>query len=206
MGEPDLIGGDGGWLQDRLFARRVVLLRGPLHDETAGAVAAQLMALDGLGDGPISLQLDSPGGPLAAAFTVMDTIDLCGVPVEVTAQGRVEGTALGVLAVAHRRQCLTHTSFRLSLPLFEAAFGRASQLRDMADHYRRDVERYLARVSAACRRPVEHIEAELDTGRYIDAEQAQALGYIDEVLAPGRRSPSPDTPRFPFGFQPPSRS
>ena len=194
-------GGPGGWLPGRLFDQRIVLLRGALSDEVAGAVAAQLMTLDATGDGAISLHLDSPGGPLSAAFTLMDTIDLCGVDVDVVAQGRVEGTALGVLAVGHHRRALHHTRFRLCLPTAEATFGRARDLEAFAEHYARDVQRFIARIAAACRRPAEHVEADLDSGRYITAEEAKALGFLDEVYAPKGAGGEP--PRFPFGFQPP---
>ena len=202
---PPLAGGAGptaDWLQEQLFQRRTVVLRGPLDDASAGLLAAQLMTLDATGDRPVALHVDSPGGPVPAAFTVIDTIDLLGVDVEVLCLGRVEGTAVGIVAVGSRRVATPNTRFRLSLPV-EQATGRAEELQSFAEQHRRDVDRYVGRLAAACRRPVEHLEADLDVGRYLSADEALAFGIIDEVRGAGPRGGS--STGFRFGFQPPGR-
>jgi hypothetical protein len=63
------------WLQEKLFARRIVLVTGWLDDAIAGEAAAALMTLDTIGDEPIELHLDSHDGALEAAFVLIDTLD-----------------------------------------------------------------------------------------------------------------------------------
>ncbi len=87
-------------MRSRLFDHRTIFIRGVLDDETANRAAAELMTLDATGDERITLQLDLAGGTLEAAFTVMDVIDLMGVPVHALCVGRAVGPAVGVLAVA----------------------------------------------------------------------------------------------------------
>src|SRR4030095_3645711 len=58
----------GGWLQDQLFERRIVLVTGRLNEDAAARAAAALLALDARGDQPIELHLDSPDGALGAAL------------------------------------------------------------------------------------------------------------------------------------------
>ena len=106
------MGPSDSWLEERLFERRMVLCRGVLDDALAGRVAAQLMTLDALGDGAVELQLDSERAFLEAAWTVLDVIDLLGVPVNVVCAGRVEGAAIAVLTAGTRRTALPHTRFR----------------------------------------------------------------------------------------------
>ena len=116
------------WLESHLFDRRVVVLRGNLDHDAATRAASKLMTLDATGDDKVELQLDSPGGPLEAAFAVVDVLDALGVEVEVTCLGRVEGPAVLVAAVCHRRLALEHTRFRLADPEMSIE-GRVERVR-----------------------------------------------------------------------------
>src|SRR5690606_22934844 len=72
---------------ERLLERRTVMLDRPLDAEAASLVAAQLVSLDGEGDGPITLVVNSPGGPLDAVPAVLDALDLVRGPVDTTCLG-----------------------------------------------------------------------------------------------------------------------
>jgi ATP-dependent Clp protease protease subunit len=195
---------ENGWLRDRLFDQRLVFLRGELSDELAGRVAAELMFLDASGDDPIDLYIDSPGGSLEAAFTVMDTIDLVGIDVIATCVGRVEGSAVGAVAVAHRRRATPNARFRLSQPTATMT-GRASELDAWARDRAHQMAQFVRRIAEATRQPVEHVEAALDTGQYLDAEGALRYGLIDEVVPIASRRRSDGVKRMPPGFRPPPR-
>ena len=93
----------GRWLQEQLFARRIVLVTGRLDDDAAAASAAALMALDANADKPIELHLDSADGTLEAAFVLIDTLDLLRAMLRVQCRGQVGGPAIGVVAAADRR-------------------------------------------------------------------------------------------------------
>ena len=179
FGSP-LDGDPAEWMRAQLWARRTVALTGTLDDENATRVAAELMALDASGDDGIVLQVDCAGGSLDAAFTVMDTIDLLGVPVRARCVGRADGVAVGVVAVATRRFATPHARFRLALPDVAMA-GRVSDLEASAREHQRQVEAFVTRVANATKRPFEHVEADLDRSRWLDAEEALAYGLIDEI-------------------------
>ena len=91
-------------LEAQLLERRVVRLWGPLDDMAVARACAELMALDATGDGAVQLYVGSSGGPLHAAMSFIDTMDLLGVPVNVICLGRVEGAAVGVVAAGVRRR------------------------------------------------------------------------------------------------------
>jgi len=172
--------GPSGPIGADLFERRIVRLWGPLDDGAVNLACAQMMALDAVGDEAVQLLLASSGGPLYSALALIDTMDLLGVPVHVTCLGRAEGSAVGVVAAGSRRSAAPHAQFHLSEP--EVSFsGNAGQLAAWADHHGREQERFARRLCQATGRPLEHIEADLSQGRWLDAEGARRYGLIDEV-------------------------
>lgn len=176
----------GDWLEGYLFDRRIVVLRGPLEDDTAARLSTELMTLDATGDSAVTLQLDSPGGPLGAAMTVVDVITLLGVPVTVMCMGRVEGSAVVVAACASERVALPHTRFRLSDP--EVSFAaRASQAEEMARSELSMLRRYHEALAGFSGQRIEDVEGWCGAGRYLSAIEAKELGLVDEVS--GERPP-----------------
>jgi ATP-dependent Clp protease protease subunit len=184
-------------VRGELFGRRVVLMRGELDDDLAGQVTAELMMLDATGDEPVVLHVDSTGGSLLAAFTVIDTMDLLGVPVEVVCVGRAEGAAVGVVAAGAYRYASPHAQLRLSEPSSSVS-GSARDIEAWAAQHQRQLARYVQRLAEATGRPGEHIEADLATGRWLSAEEAVAYGLVDGLW---RAGPGP-TSRRPIGFGP----
>ena len=168
------------WLEERLFDHRIVLCRGILDDALAGRVSAQLMALDALGDGAIALQLDSQGASLEAAWTLLDVIDLLGVPVNIVCAGRVEGSAVGVLSAGTKRTALPHTRFRLTDPELEIS-GRTSELGALLDHHTGRLDRLHERVALSTGRPVSEVAADFRAGRALDAAEALRYRLVDDI-------------------------
>lgn len=187
------------WLRTRLFEQRTVVVRGPLTHELVGHAAAELMTLDAGGDETVHLHLDAHGGNYDTAFTLIDVIDLLGVPLVATCVGRVEGPAVGVLAVADRRLALPHATFRLTEP--EGSFrGRASQLEGWLEAQARQREHFCDRLAGATRRPSTEVAAAIHAGRYLDVEEAIRFGLVDEVAR--RDGDVTSLPGQGFGFRP----
>ena len=193
---------DGSWpdlMRARMFEQRVVLLNGDLDDALAGCVATELMTLDACGDLAVRLLLNSSDGTFAAAFTVIDVIDLLGVPVHATCIGRAEGPALGVLAVAARRQAIPHARFRFHEP--EGAFaGRADDVAAWAAQRDGDRQRFCARVADAINRPPTWIADAMLERRVLDAHEAMRAGLIDEIARSSVASVQ-GLDRRPIGFR-----
>ena len=104
------------------------------------------MTLDGEGDELITVHLDCTGGSLEAAFTLIDVIDLVGVPVHTVAVGRVIGPAVGVLAAADRRLALPHAVLQLREPRSSYA-GHPEDVVGWAEQFQRQVDQFVARLA-----------------------------------------------------------
>jgi ATP-dependent Clp protease protease subunit len=186
-------------LAQRLFEQRVVLLHGPLDDLSVARTSAELMTLDAEGDEPVALRVDCGEGSLALALTLMDVIELMGVPVRALCLGQVGAAAAGVVAVCAHRASMPSTRFTLREPTtqMELHVRNAAQWADMRTDERR---RFCARVAAAVGKPHDVVEADLTRGVLMGAPEAVTYGLIDEVCRPEadiRRLPGP-----PIGFRP----
>ncbi|HXW78035.1 MAG TPA: ATP-dependent Clp protease proteolytic subunit [Acidimicrobiales bacterium] len=189
-------------LDAQLLDKRVVRLWGPLDDMAVARACAEMMALDATGDGAVQLYVGSSGGPLHSAMSLIDTMDLLGVPVHVICLGRAEGAAVGVVAAGAYRVAAPHAQFHLSEPEVSVS-GNASQLTAWAEQHRVELERFVKRLAQASGRPGEHVEADLAMGRWLSAEEALGYGLVDEIWGRGRGPDRPAPgPSRPFGFGP----
>jgi ATP-dependent Clp protease protease subunit len=188
------------WVRSQLFERRIVLLSGELNDVTAGEVVAQLMTLDAIGDDHVTLQVNSWGGSLQAAFSVIDTIDLLGVPVHTVCVGRAEGPVVAVVAVGEHRRAAPHARFRLAQPRFDTR-GTASELAEWSLQCQRQVDRFCDRLAEATHQSSGRIADDLEAGRFLSATEALRYGLIDDIGRSDRADPP--TPPRPLGFRPP---
>lgn len=174
---------------DDLLARRTVVLDRALDGETATLVAAQLMSLDGAGTDPITLVVNSPGGPLDAAAAVLDTMDLVRGPLDTTCLGRADGTAAVVVAAGTgRRRMGAGAQVRLRFADIELT-GPATRLGDDLAR-QREVERALVdRLVAITGQDRRLVERDVEAGRVLTADEAVAYGLADEVIGSVGRTP-----------------
>ena len=186
----------------RLLAQRVVLMSGTLDDSSVTRVAAELMTLDAGGDEAVTLRVDCGGAALAPALTLMDVIELMGVPVRALCLGQVVGGAVGVVAVCSHRSALPSTRFSLSEP----ATQLQSHVRNVAQWAElRATERrhFCSRTGNATGQDPATVERDLERGRFLGADEALQYGILDEVArpdAPVRQLPGTGPP--PMGFRP----
>ena len=186
----------------RLLAQRVVLLHGPLDDFSVTRVAAELMTLDAEGDDAVTLRVDCGEAALAPSLTLMDVIELMGVPVRALCLGQVGAGAVGVVAVCSHRSALPSTRFSLSEPTtaLQAHVRNVTQWAEL----RAPGAGALLRPRRRGHRPdPATVESDLERGRFLGAEEALAYGILDEVSrpdAPVRQLPGSGPP--PMGFRP----
>jgi ATP-dependent Clp protease protease subunit len=191
---------------EQLLSRRIVFVERALDAETASLVAAQLMTLDadadagsgggagtgtGAGDDadadvtslqPVTLVVNSPGGPLDAAATVLDTVDLMRCPVDTTCIGQATGTAAVVVAAGTgARRAGRSAQFRLRFPEVDLT-GSATQLRDQVVEVRRLHDLLIDRLVAVTGQERRLVVHDLERGRALSAEEAVAYGLVDEVV------------------------
>jgi ATP-dependent Clp protease protease subunit len=189
-------------LARRLLAQRVVLLHGPLDDVSVTRVTAELMTLDAEGDEPVTLRVDCGEAALAPALTLMDVIELMGVPVRALGLGQVAAGAIGVVAVCAHRSAMPSTRFSLCEPTTrrEAHVRNVAQWVELQAAERR---RFSERVGGAAGKAPDDVERDMEHGRFLSAAEAVGYGILDEVSRPDAAVHGlPGSGSPPMGFRP----
>jgi ATP-dependent Clp protease, protease subunit len=170
----------GGWLQEQLFERRIVLVTGHLDDGAAARAAAALLALDAGGERPIDLHLDSPDGALGAAFVLIDTAELLRSALRVLCRGQVGGPVIGVIAAADHSAASPHARFHLSQPAARFA-GTPEEIAAQSRQRQELLWKLYGRLARRTGQPAEEIAEDMRRGRYLDAREALDYGLIDQI-------------------------
>ncbi|MDI6104564.1 ATP-dependent Clp protease proteolytic subunit [Actinoplanes sp. NEAU-A12] len=178
-----------GWLEERLFDQRIVMLRGQLTAETATGIAAALLTLDSAGPEVVHLHVSSPGGSLSAALSVVDVLDALTAPVHALVTSEAGGATLAVLAAADQRAAYRHARFKLTEPRAAGVTGTADEVAAAAGQHLRELEEVMVRLAEITGRPRSRIEDDLSAGRVLSAAEALEYGLIDEVVAPKKNGP-----------------
>lgn len=170
------------WLAERLFDRRIVMLRGPLTGAAASQTAAALLTLDATGTEPVQLHMAAPDGDLAAAFAIVDAVDAMQAPLHAVVTSQVGGAAVVVLAAADRRLAYRHARIRLAEPRAASMAGTAAQVAAAAGQYLRELEELALRLAEVTGQPRSRVEDDLAAGRVLTAEEAREYGLINDIV------------------------
>ena len=181
---PQQAGGPGlpGWLEEKLFDQRIVMVRGPLTGEGATGVAAALLTLDASGTAPVQLHVSSESGELAAALAVIDVIDSMAAPVHAVVTAQAGGAMVAVLAAAERRSAYRHARFKLTEPRAGGVTGTADEVARAAGQHLRELEEIILRLVEVTGQSRSRIEDDLSAGRSLTAAEAVEYGLIDEII------------------------
>jgi ATP-dependent Clp protease protease subunit len=176
-----------GWLEERLFDQRIVMLRGQLTPEVATGVVAALLTLDSAGSEPVHLHVASPGGDLSAALSIIDVIDALTAPVHALVTSEAGGAVLAVLAAADQRAAYRHARFKLAEPRAAGVTGTADEVAAAAGQHLRELEEAVVRLAEVTGQARSRVEDDLSSGRTLSAAEALDYGLIGEVITPKGR-------------------
>ncbi|GAB2589463.1 ATP-dependent Clp protease proteolytic subunit [Paractinoplanes abujensis] len=171
-----------GWLEEKLFDQRIVMVRGQLTSEAASGIAAALMTLDAHGPAPVQLHVASAGGELGAALSVIDVIDSMAAPVQAVVTSQAGGAVVALLAAAERRAAYRHARFKLNEPRSAGVTGTADEVARAAGQHLRELEEITLRLVEVTGQSRSRVEDDMSAGRSLTAQEALEYGLIDEIL------------------------
>ena len=178
----------------RLLKERIIMLQGPVHDEMAGLVTAQLLFLEAEDpERAISLYINSPGGSVTAGRAIYDTMQYIRAPVGTLCLGQAASMGSLLLAAGEpgMRRCLPNAQVMLHQPS-GGAQGQAADIAIVAKEILKTREKLNKIYVSHTGKDVEAIERVMDRDTYFTAEEAKEFGVVDEVVAARERPGSQD--------------
>ena len=171
-------------IYSRLLKDRIIMLSGPIDDNTANSVIAQLLFLDAQdSEKDIYIYINSPGGSVSAGLAIYDTMNFIKADVQTIAMGMAASMGSFLLTAGEKgkRFALPNAEIMIHQPL-GGAQGQATEIEIAARHILQTRERLNKILAERTGQPMEVIERDTDRDNYMTAEQAKDYGLIDEVM------------------------
>lgn len=172
-------------IYSRLLKERVVFMVGPVEDQSANLIVAQLLFLESENpDKDIFLYINSPGGAVTAGLAIYDTMQFIKPNVSTFCIG--QACSMGALLLAGgakgKRHCLPNSRMMIHQPLG----GFQGQATDIEIHtkeilkVRHKLNEILAKHTG---QPLERIEKDTDRDNFMGGLEASNYGLIDTVIS-----------------------
>ncbi|MGO4961450.1 ATP-dependent Clp endopeptidase proteolytic subunit ClpP [Jeotgalibaca porci] len=171
-------------IYSRLLKDRIIMISGPIDDNLANSVIAQLLFLDAQDpEKDIYIYINSPGGSVSAGLAIYDTMNFVKSDVQTIAMGMAAsmGSFLLTAGTKGKRFALPNAEIMIHQPL-GGAQGQATEIEIAARHILATRERLNKILVERTGQPLEVIERDTDRDNYMTAQQAKEYGLIDEVM------------------------
>ncbi len=171
-------------IYSRLLKERIVFLTGPVQDDVASLICAQLLFLEA--EDPkkeISFYINSPGGVVTSGLAILDTMNYIKCPVSTIVMG--QAASMGSLLL-----CCGEKGRRFALPnarimIHQPSGGFQGQATDIEIHAREilDLKSRLNQIYVKqTGQSLETVEKAMERDNFMNPEDAKAFGLIDEII------------------------
>lgn len=171
-------------IYSRLLKERVIFLVGPVNDQAANLIVAQLLFLESENpDKDISLYINSPGGSVSAGMAIFDTMQFIKPDVSTLCTGLAASMGAFLLAAGAKgkRFSLPNSRIMIHQPL-GGAQGQASDIEIQAREILYLRGRLNGILAEKTGQTIEQIAKDTDRDNFMSADAAAEYGLIDQVL------------------------
>lgn len=171
-------------IYSRLLKDRIIMLSGPIEDDMANAIIAQLLFLDAQDSTKdISLYINSPGGVVSSGLAIYDTMNFIQSDVQTITLGMAASMAsvLASSGTKGKRFALPHAQVMIHQPS-GGAQGQQTEIEIAAREIlktRQLINQILADNSG---QPVERLNQDTERDNYLSAQEAVDYGLIDHIM------------------------
>lgn len=171
-------------IYSRLLKERVIFITGPIYDDLASLICAQLLFLESEHpEKEVSLYINSPGGDITAALSVYDTMSYIRCPISTLCMGQACSMSSLLLAAGEpgKRAALPHARVMMHQPSGRAR-GQASDLEIHAREILKQRESVHKIYAKHTGQKLTDIDAWMARDYFMDAQKAKEFGLIDTIL------------------------
>jgi len=173
-------------IYSRLLKERIIMLNGPVEDQMANIIVAQLLFLESENpDKDISLFINSPGGVVTAGMSIYDTMQFIKPDVSTYVMGQAcsMGSLLATAGAKGKRFMLPHARHMIHQPS-GGARGQATdmqiQVEEIIKMKKTLTEIYIKHNSKG--KTFAQMTADMERDKFMSAEEALAYGLVDKII------------------------
>lgn len=171
-------------IYSRLLKERVIFLVGPVNDQSANLVVAQLLFLESENpDKDVAFYINSPGGSVYAGMAIYDTMNFIKPEVSTLCTGLAASMGAFLLAAGSKgkRFSLPNSRIMIHQPS-GGAQGQASDIQIQAREILDLRERLNSMLAKNTGQTIERIAVDTERDNFMSADDAVSYGLIDKVL------------------------
>ena len=171
-------------IYSRLLKERIIFVVGPIEDYMANVIIAQILFLES--EDPkkdISIYINSPGGSVTSGMAIYDTMQFCKPDISTLCIG--QAASMGAILLAggakKKRFALANSRVMIHQPLggFQ---GQSTDIQIHAKEIQKVRENLNSILSKHTGNDINKISKDTDRDNFMNAEEAQDYGIVDNVL------------------------
>jgi ATP-dependent Clp protease, protease subunit len=172
-------------IYSRLLRENIIFLGGPIDDDIANIVIAQLLFLEA--ENPkkdIHLYVNSPGGSVSATLAMIDTMNHIKNDVSTICVGMAASGGAWILSsgAKGKRFSLPNSEIMIHQPL-SGSEGQVTDMEIKLKHLLKMKDSLTKIMAKNTGQPIAKMEKDLDRDFWLDAHEAKKYGIIDKVLS-----------------------
>jgi ATP-dependent Clp protease protease subunit len=168
----------------RLLKERIVFISGPVHDEMATVIVAQLLFLEAENPAKeIAMYINSPGGVVTSGLSIYDTMQYIRPKISTVCIG--QAASMGSLLLAAGEKGMRYSLPNSRVMVHQPSGGYQGQATDIMIHAQ-ETQKLKDRLNQIyvkhTGQKLKNVEAALERDNFMSAEEAQKWGLIDEIV------------------------
>ncbi|MFC6201405.1 ATP-dependent Clp endopeptidase proteolytic subunit ClpP [Lactiplantibacillus nangangensis] len=171
-------------IYSRLLKDRIIMLSGPIEDNMANAIIAQLLFLDAQdSDKDIYLYINSPGGVVTAGLAIYDTMNFIKSDVQTIVMGMAASMAsvLASSGTKGKRFALPNSEILIHQPS-GGAQGQQTEIEIVAEEILKTRKKINQILADNAGQSVEKLNHDTERDNYLTAQEAKDYGLIDDIM------------------------
>ena len=169
----------------RLLKDRIIMLEGPIGENTASVLCAQLLFLESQdASKDITLYINSPGGLVTAGMAIYDTMQYVKSDIQTIVVGQAcsMGSLLASAGTKGKRFMLPHARHMIHQPLGGAS-GQATDVEIRANELLRWKKELTEIYEQTTGQPLEKLKADMERDKFMTPTEAVEYGLADKVIS-----------------------
>ena len=171
-------------LYSRLLKDRIIFVSGPINDDVANIIIAQLLFLEKENEKEdIQMFINTPGGHIHSGLAIVDTMNYIKCDISTIAVGMAAsmGSILLSMGTKGKRFALPNSKILIHQPL-GGVEGQASDIAIEAEEILKMKEKLNSMLAKVTGQSIKQIEKDVDRDKYFTAKEAKDYGLIDKVI------------------------